>query len=281
MASEDGTIKYAFKNKRGHEFEAVFFKLPFKTTKDYVYTICVSSQAGCALNCSFCATGLNGFQSNLEAEEISEQIGMVRRDLISKKNIDEQDNFQIALMGMGEPMLNYDNVMAFYWAARRSYQNLNKVSISTVGIVPEILKLAHDDKHSLDLFVSIHSPYNDQRMRIIPVAKKYPLIQLIDSCKVYALKKNTFVNLSYLLIRDFNDSQQHAIDFIKLITPSHLFRVQLLLYNNIDELSYKRPLQEKVEQFKEIIENNNIEVMVVESRGRDTNAGCGQLVRKR
>ncbi len=281
VESKDGTVKFSFSNAKGAEFESVFFELPFKTTENYVYTICVSSQAGCALNCRFCATGLNGFSANLETNEMCEQVEMVRLDLLKQSRITEKDRFHIALMGMGEPMLNYDNVMNFYGAVCRNYPNLNKVSVSTVGIIPKILKLANDSSHALDLFVSIHSPYNEQRSSLIPISKKYPLSQLIESCKIFALQKNTFVNLSYLLINNFNDSEQHALDFIKLITPTHLFRVQLLLYNKIDDLSYRRPTQQKIEKFKDLVSQNNIEVMIVKSRGRDMNSGCGQLVRKK
>ncbi len=281
VESKDGTLKYAFSNPAGAEFEAVFFKLPFQTTPRYSYTICVSTQAGCALQCRFCATGLNGFTANLSADEITEQIQLIRTDLIKQNKINDQDHFHIALMGMGEPMLNYENVMIFYEKVQNTYPTLNKMSVSTVGIIPNILKLANDPNHDLDLFVSVHSPYDTERLKIMPISKKYPLSQLMDACKIFAQKRQTFVNLSYLLIRDFNDSEQHAIDFMKLITPPHLFRVQLLLYNPIPELVYQRPLQKKVDQFRDILLKNNIEVMVVKSKGRDTDSGCGQLVRKK
>ena len=276
--SIDGSVKYVFLNEcENTKFETLYFRLPFQTTEGYSYTICISSQAGCALKCAFCATGAGGFKSQLTPDDMHEQIKLVREDLIEKKIHDPSDRFQVALMGMGEPLLNYNNVIECCKFLKTSYPNLNKISLSTVGIVPQILMLANNNEIDIDLFVSIHSPYNEQRSSIIPVNKKYPLQLLLNSCKEYAMKKNTFVNASYMLISGVNDSIKHAEDFCNLLSPKEFFRVQILLYNQVDSNSYERPLIETAERFKEITEKNHLNTMIIVSKARDIYGGCGQL----
>jgi 23S rRNA (adenine2503-C2)-methyltransferase len=278
LQSNDGSVKYTFSNNQNLEYEAVYFQLPFQTTKDYRYTICISSQAGCALNCSFCATGEGGFFGNLSAEEMFAQVDIVRDDLIRLALHSELDNFQIAFMAMGEPLINYNNVVKFCSSAKEYYNSLNKISLSTVGIVPRMSQLASEKNVDIDLFVSVHSPYESQRDQIIPINKKYPLDLLIKTCHEYAAAKNTFVNASYLLMGGFNDSDQHAIDFCNMLDPK-LFRIQILLYNEGYGSAYKRPLVSTAQKFKAIAENYNFETMVILSKGQDINAGCGQLVK--
>jgi 23S rRNA (adenine2503-C2)-methyltransferase len=277
-ASQDGSIKYSLENDQQLQFEAIYFRLPFQTTKGYCYTICISSQAGCALNCSFCATGDGGLFGNLSSDDMLGQVNAIRQELITKKIHQASDHFQVALMGMGEPLMNYNHVTDFCILARKSYPSLNKISLSTVGIIPRIQQLSSRNDLHIDLFVSIHSPYDAQRDKIIPINRKYPLDQLIKTCYAYAKAKNSFVNASYMIIGGINDSDQHAIDFCHMLDPKY-FRIQVLLYNEGSSSPYKKPSVSSAENFKKIAESYGFETMIILSKGQDINGGCGQLLK--
>ena len=279
VESADNSVKYSFINENNQSVEAMYFTLPFQSTKDYSYSICISSQAGCAVNCSFCATGKGGFFSHLTSDEMHHQITLIQEDIIARGLQDRTSRFHISFMGMGEPLLNYAHVTQLCGLLQKNYPYLNKISLSTVGIIPKITMLSKNSDINIDLFVSIHSPYDEQRTSMIPINKKYPLASLMDACRQYAKTKNTFVNASYLLIHEFNDSEQHAIDFCKLLDPRY-FRVQILMYNKINHSNYQRPLDASVNQFKNIVDSYHLQNMVIASKGQDINGGCGQLVAK-
>lgn len=276
LVSKDGSIKYVLKTEKNHFIESVFFRLDNKTTLNYAFTLCLSSQAGCALNCSFCATGKLGLLENLTLEQMKEQLNVVLNDLHHQKLVNDDEAYHIALMGMGEPLHNYNAICSFYKELRLESPRLVKISLSTVGLTPKILALA-DDKHvHYDLFLSLHTPFDSERNNLIPVNKKYPIQQIIDACMLYSVKKKDFVKISYLLIAGVNESPKHAQYLASLLSPGH-FVVQLLLYNAIIDNSYERPAYQTAEMFQEVLRKNGLDCHIVVSKGLDIMAGCGQL----
>jgi 23S rRNA (adenine2503-C2)-methyltransferase len=273
--SQDGSIKYILQTRESHYLEAVYFRLNNLTTTDYAFTLCLSSQAGCALNCSFCATGKLGLLKSLTSEEMRIQLVLILEDLVSSHTINPQERFHLALMGMGEPLHNYDSTCAFYQEVQ-STGNLAKLSLSTVGLTPKIKALSQNSRVNYDLFLSLHSPFDEERSTIIPVNNKYPISGLIEACTEYAIVKKSQVKISYLLINGINDSLDHAHQLSKLIHPKY-FAVQLLLYNLTDNSMFSRPEYLQAEAFQEIIRTAGLDCHIVISKGLDINAGCGQL----
>jgi 23S rRNA (adenine2503-C2)-methyltransferase len=276
LMSADGSVKYLLKTDQGHYIESVFFRLDNKTTAHYSFTLCLSSQAGCALKCSFCETGRLGLYENLTCEQISAQLNVILTDLLQERLILDQENYHIALMGMGEPLHNYDEICRFYKDVTREQSQLAKISLSTVGLAPRIIDLSEDDGVHYDLFLSLHTPFDDERNKIIPVNKKYPINTLIEACILYSQRKNELVKISYLLIKGVNDSEKHAFALAELLSSKY-FAVQLLLYNPIGENLYSRPEYEVAEAFQNKIRANGLDCHIVVSKGIDIMAGCGQL----
>lgn len=278
LPSSDGSIKYAFRNRTKNEFESVYFKLP---PKNNVSTqICISSQAGCAMGCKFCATGYGGFFSNLTPQEMMEEVNLVKEDIYQNGLEEEKSGFNILLMGMGEALMNYENVIDFYSQARKNFFHLNKIFISTVGISKRIYDLANlPASLNIKLYVSIHSPYNNEREKIMPITKKYKIESVLDACEEFSKKTNTKVKANYLLLKGVNDSEKHAKDFRDLLNPNY-FEAQIQLYNSTPDLPYQTASNETAYRFQEIISENGIETVVRISKGRDINGGCGQLVKK-
>lgn len=234
-------------------------------------TVCVSSQVGCALGCKFCATGKLGFRRSLEVEEILEQV------LVFKRN--EKIN-NIVFMGMGEPFLNYDNVLK----AIRVLNNENAfnigarhISISTVGIVEGIKKLS-EEKLQVNLAISLHASNNNLRLKIMPVSKKYPLENVLTAVNEYIDKTNRKVMFEYTLIDKINDSIENAKELAKLIRHP-LYMVNLIKYNDTEE--FKAPSNEKIKKFKNYLEKARIVVTERYRFGGDIHAACGQLCLKR
>ena len=276
LVSNDGSIKYVLKTEQHHFIESVFFRLDNKTTSNYAFTLCLSSQAGCALNCSFCATGKLGLLENLTLEQMKEQLKVVLKDLHHQQLVNNDEAYHIALMGMGEPLHNYNTICSFYKELRIDSPRLAKISLSTVGLTPKILALADDNNVHYDLFLSLHSPFDTERNNLIPVNKKHPIQQIINACKLYSAKKKELVKISYLLMAGVNDSQKHAQSLASLLCPSH-FAVQLLLYNPIVEDPYKRPAYQTAGMFQEVLREKGLDCHIVVSKGLDIMAGCGQL----
>jgi 23S rRNA (adenine2503-C2)-methyltransferase len=280
--AEDGSIKYAFKDSNGNAFEAVYFRLPPNNGIPYsVYHMCISSQAGCAMGCKFCATGYGGFFSDLKAELMREQINVVRDDIICSEIESETTEFNVVLMGMGEPLANYDNVVKFAHIANNEYNRLHKVAISTVGLTPKIFKLAEDLPANLNfkLYISLHSPYDAERAEFMPITRKYSIQSVLEAGRFFAKKTNTYVRVTYLLLKGVNDTDQHAHDFAKLLDP-HLFETQIQLYNATPGIPYGRVDDSVGFRFKDIIESYGFKVIVRLSSGRDVEGGCGQLIKK-
>jgi len=288
--SHDGSIKYALKTKENGLIEAVYYKFKgydvenrpllndYKIKGEYPeYGICISSQVGCAMGCKFCATGYGGFFSNLTADEMQEQVDLIVEDIMTR-NIETPDKIgNVVLMGMGEPLMNYNHVVKFC----QSLQNRSKskfidlISVSTIGVLPKIKKLA-DEEVNIKLYFSIHSPMEKQRNELMPINLQYPLPKVIDTCIEYSVKRKEKIVACYLLIKEFNDSDEHAKALIELL-PSEHFNLQLLNYNHISQIAYQR--SERLEEFKQVIKrNSDLLVDVRISKGQQVEGGCGQLV---
>lgn len=259
----DGTVKYLLKLTDGHIIEAV--GIP----SDRRLTVCVSSQIGCPMACDFCATGKGGYIRNLETYEIVDQVLTVQEDF-------ERRVSNIVFMGMGEPLLNTQNVIA---AVRSLNQDIGigqrNITISTVGIPGHIRRLAEENLQ-ITLAVSLHASNQALRTQLIPSAKQYPLSDLIDECRDYVKTTGRRVTFEYIVLADLNDQLQHANELASELRgfQSH---VNLIPYNPIDEVDYKRPTHQRIEAFTQQLKDKGIAVSVRYSRGLEKDAACGQL----
>ena len=268
ISSKDGTTKYLFKLADGHFIESVF--LPFRERA----ALCLSTQVGCPLACQFCASGKAGFIRNLHSDE------MVGQFLLVKKEKEKEDKgiTHIIFMGMGEPLLNYENliktidILSSSWGGGISSR---RISISTAGIVPGIKKLAVFPRQ-VKLSISLHSPIDEIRTRLMPISKKYPLAEVLKAAKFYAQKTNKLTTFEYLLIRDINDRKEDAEALARAISsiPS---KVNLITYNCLEGSKFKAPWPESIAQFKQILSRRHIHFTEREKKGEDIEAACGQL----
>ena len=267
--SNEGTVKYLIELESGSMIEMV--EIPEKNRR----TLCVSSQAGCALQCTFCATGAQGFEKDLTSDEIIGQLWLAN---FHKKNKDLITN--VVFMGMGEPLLNFDAVVesAKIMKHQLAYGlSRKRVTISTSGIVPQIDKLA--DSVDVSLAISLHSADNGLRDEIVPINKKYPINSLINSCKNYLLnydnKRN--ITIEYILIDGVNDSIGHAKQLSKLLANISC-KINLIPFNKFDGCEYKRPSNDKISDFKDFLMKKGYIATLRMTRGDDVDGACGQLV---
>jgi len=263
----DNTIKALFILKDGLKIESVLMK-----HEDKRKTVCVSSQVGCSMDCNFCATGQQGFKRNLTVGEIIEQVLFFAR--ISKK----ERISNVVFMGMGEPFLNYDNVLeAIKILNDKDGLNIGirHISISTVGIIEGINKLA-DEKLQINLAISLHAPNNDLRVKLMPINKKYPIEDVITAVSSYIKKTKRRVMFEYLMIDEVNDSPDQAKELSKLIKKLVCF-VNLISFNPVGHSDFKSSPGWKIKKFKDILEKNNISVTQRYRFGQEIKAACGQL----
>ncbi len=268
--SEDGTEKYLLELADGALIETVLIPDGDKRT------ICISTQTGCALGCRFCATGKLGRGRNLTTGEILGQL------LFARRRYGEEAFKNIVFMGMGEPLLNYDNLcravdiisssIGFMVSARR-------VTVSTIGIIPGIYKLA-DSKLKVNLAISLHAPNDDKRREIMPYVKAFPLEDLIKAAKYYAEKRKKRITFEYILFKDFNDSREDALELARLIKGLPC-KINILAYNPVEGFPYQRPSDEEVDRFGKILYPRAPAVTIRKSRGLDINGACGQLAGKK
>tara|TARA_Y100000741_G_scaffold98297_1_gene72977 strand:- start:284 stop:1363 length:1080 start_codon:yes stop_codon:yes gene_type:complete len=267
--SEDGTIKYLIELESGSMIEMV--EIPEKKRR----TLCVSSQAGCALQCTFCATGAQGFDQNLESDEI---IGQLWLSNFHKKNKKQITN--VVFMGMGEPLLNFDAVIesAKIMKDQLAYGlSRKRITISTSGIVPNIKKLF--EEIDVSLAISLHAADDKLRDEIVPINNKYPINLLIQACKDYLKKydnKRT-ITIEYILIKGVNDSISHAKKLTKLLS-SISCKINLIPFNSFDGSDYERPSNNKIKIFKDYLIMNGYITTLRITRGDEVDGACGQLV---
>ena len=269
--SPEGTIKYLVKLESGSMIEMV--RIPEKKRM----TLCISSQAGCALQCTFCATGAQGFETNLTADEIIGQLW-----LSNFYQEDEPPITNVVFMGMGEPLLNFEPVIesAKIMKEQLAYGlSRKRITISTSGITPQIDKLC--DEIDVSLAISLHAPTNELRDEIVPINKKYPISNLIKSCtnylKSYDGKRS--ITIEYILIDGINDSEELARKLAKLLSNISC-KINLIPFNPFEGSSYKRSKAKTIENFKKILMDKGFITTLRVTRGDAIDGACGQLVGK-
>ncbi|MGN0468149.1 MAG: 23S rRNA (adenine(2503)-C(2))-methyltransferase RlmN [Acutalibacteraceae bacterium] len=263
----DETVKYLFKLHDGEFIESVVMKYK------YGYTICVSSQVGCKMGCRFCASGIAGFIRNLLPSEILSQVYTAQRDLNIRIS-------HIVMMGVGEPLDNFDNVMKFLsLVTDENGLNLSmrNISLSTCGVVSGIYKLL-EKKLQLTLSVSLHAPNDEIRNRTMPVNQKWNIETLLKACRDYTKATSRRISFEYAMISGVNDSDDCAKELASKL-KGMLCHVNLIPVNSVKERSYKRSDDERIRSFIKILEKNSINVTVRRTLGSDINASCGQLRR--
>lgn len=263
----DNTKKYLFLLNDGNIIETVAMDY------DSRLTVCVSNQVGCRMGCNFCASTIGGLSRHLEAWEILDQIMKVQEDLGKRVS-------NIVMMGSGEPLDNFDNSMRFLKLVNEK-NGLNignrHITLSTYGLVDRILELA-DMQIPINLAISLHSPYDEERKEIMPIAKKYTIKELMDACRYYISKTNRRVTFEYALIKDKNNTDREAKKLVELLRCM-LCHVNLIPINPIAERDYEKPNIEYINKFKNYLDKNKIPVSIRNSMGSDISGACGQLRR--
>ena len=266
-ASEDGSRKYLFKLADQNHIETVLMP------EDDHFTICISSQVGCAQGCAFCLTAKGGFVRNLSRSEIISQIREVKKDLPDPLRLTN-----IVIMGMGEPLYNYDNMISALKTIIDGDYGLKfsrrRVTLSTAGVASRLIQLSHDTP--VNLAVSLNATDNETRSRLMPINRKFPMAQLLDACRHYHLRPRRRITFEYILIKDLNDTDENARKLIKLLAPIRA-KVNLIPFNEHSESDFKRPVESRILTFQEILRNNGLTAIVRRSKGADISAACGQL----
>jgi len=267
LLSEDGTRKYLFRLSDGYLIETVLIP-----EEDH-FTLCISSQAGCAMGCIFCSTAKQGLKRNLTAAEIIDQVIQVRRSMDAPDRLTN-----IVLMGMGEPLANYDAVI-------RAVGNLisadgmnfshRKITLSTCGLVPQLERLGTDI--TVNLAVSLNAADDETRSFLMPVNRKYPLKRLISACRDFPLPNRRMLTFEYILINDVNDRPQDAEKLTKLLSGLRA-KINLIPLNPSPGSEMAAPPMETILHFQEILLRNHFTAIIRKSRGSDIRAACGQLI---
>ncbi len=268
-STDKQTTKGLFRLHDGSEVEAVLMEHWGDRT-----TVCISSQAGCAYNCSFCSTGQAGFTRNLSSVEIFDQARFFAREL----KVRDKKITNIVFMGQGEPFANYDATMG----AVRLLNDPNgfglghrHITISTVGLVPQILRFA-DEGVQVNLAISIHAPTDEQRARIMPVNRKFPIAELMSACATYSEKTRRKIFFEYIMLEGINDDDASAKALAKLMR-GHLYHVNLIPYNATPDAPLRGTPELRIRAFARVLELSGVPTTVRTPMGRDIAAACGQL----
>ena len=259
------TKKYLFKLHDDNYIEAVLME------HDYGLSICVSSEVGCNMGCAFCESGRLKKVRNLEAHEMVEQILLVEEDI--KKRISS-----VVIMGIGEPLDNYDNVMAFIKIindAKGIAIGARHITLSTCGLVPKIKELMNENLQ-INLAISLHAPNTQLRDKLMPINKAYNLDELISTIKDYIDKTNRRVTIEYIMLKDVNDNEAQANELASLLKGMNVY-VNLIPYNETNHIEFKRATKEQVTKFYDILKKRGINVTVRKEFGSKIDAACGQL----
>jgi 23S rRNA (adenine2503-C2)-methyltransferase len=264
--SKDGTKKALLRLEDGLFIESVL--IPGKNN----WTICVSTQAGCAMNCKFCLTARQGLKRNLNPSEIVGQLITLRNEIPQCPDIKN-----IVMMGMGEPLANYDNVLKaiknFTCDFGMGFSN-RKVTVSTCGLAPQIVQLGLDI--CINLAVSLNAPDNDTRNKLMPINKKYPLEVLLDACRQYPMPGRRLLTFEYILMDGINSSIQDAKKLAALLKGQRC-KLNLIVFNEYPGSPFQSPSQKTVEAFQQTLIDNHYTTMLRKSKGSDILAACGQL----
>lgn len=265
QVSSDGTLKYLIVYPDGECVETVLMRFDNRAN----LTACVSSQVGCAVNCSFCATGKGGFKRNLTYQEIIEQVLSIQRDTGLKVT-------NVVFMGQGEPLLNLNNVLRALEIFNNDFQiGARRITISTSGIIPGIKRLAEMNLQST-LAISLHAPNHKLRAELMPIENKYPIDELKNALISYVEKTGRRITVEYILIHGFNDTPEVAKELAVLLRGIKC-NINLIPYNSVIENDYKKPSNNDIMKFKYLLEHSGKKVTVRLERGADIDAACGQL----
>ena len=266
--SSDGTEKFLLRLADGRQIESVF--IPDTPSM----TFCISTQVGCAMACAFCLTGKMGLVRNLTAGEI---VGQVR---VLAHTVDLRDRgFNIVLMGMGEPLHNYDETMKALRILTDEHgfaMSPRRITLSTVGVLPALEKLAREPIMP-NLAISLHAPTDEQRGALVPINRKYGVSEIIEACKRFPLKRRSRITFEYVMLAGVNDRPEDARRLAKLLHGVKS-KVNLIPLNAAAGIPFERPSDEVVSRFAEILADHYLTVSVRKSRGRDIRAACGQLI---
>jgi 23S rRNA (adenine2503-C2)-methyltransferase len=266
--SVDGTVKFLLRLADGRHIESVF--IPDTPSM----TFCVSTQVGCAMKCAFCLTGKMGIDRNLTAGEIAGQVRVLAREL---GMLDTR--FNIVLMGMGEPLHNYEATMKALRMLADDHgfgMSGRRMTLSTVGVLPALERLATEPLMP-NLAISLHATTEDQRDTLVPVNRKYGLKELLDACRRFPLKRRERITFEYVMLQDVNDTPEDARRLVKLLHGIK-GKVNLLPLNEAAGIPFERPSDDRVNRFAKILADHGLTVSVRKSRGRDIRAACGQLI---
>ncbi len=267
QASQDGTKKFRFRLSDGLGIECVLIP-----EKDH-YTLCLSTQVGCALGCKFCLTGRRGFVRNLDPSEIIDQVIAVRALLPEGRQLTN-----LVLMGMGEPLENFANVIRAVETLRAGDGmgfSHRRVTLSTAGIIPRFENLGAR-KHFVRLAISLNASHDEQRSQLMPINRKYPLKDLIAACRKIPLDRRENITFEYVLIKGFNDSLEDARRVAELLKGMKA-KVNLIPFNEHPQSPFKRPGEETIKRFQEVLMAKRFSTMIRQSKGSDILAACGQL----
>jgi 23S rRNA (adenine2503-C2)-methyltransferase len=266
--ASDGTCKWAVQMQCGNRVETVYIP------EERRATLCVSSQVGCALACSFCSTAQQGFNRNLSTAEVIGQLYLAQQRLGSERRITN-----VVMMGMGEPLLNFDNVVAAMNLMMDDFAfglSKRRVTVSTSGVVPAMNRL--NEVCDVSMAVSLHAPNDELRNQLVPINIKYPLAELMEACRAYAQNgPRKHITFEYVMLDGINDSLEDAKTLVKLLknVPS---KVNLIPFNPFPQSSYRCSNTATILKFRDVLHNADIVTTIRKTRGEDIDAACGQLV---
>lgn len=268
QTSADGTIKFLFELQDGYSIETVLMR------HEYGNSVCVTTQVGCRIGCTFCASTLGGLKRNLQAGEIVAQVVKVQQAL------DETDErvSSIVIMGIGEPFDNYDEMMSFLKIVNDEkglHIGARHITVSTSGIVPKIYKFA-DENMQINFAISLHAPNNEIRGKLMPINRAYDLPKLMEAVKYYTKKTGRRITFEYGLFGGENDQVEHALELAQLIKGIKC-HVNLIPVNYVPERNYVRTPKEQIQLFETTLKNKGVNVTVRREQGHDIDAACGQL----
>ncbi len=269
--SEDQTVKFLFKLQDNHTVETVL--IPFHNK----YSLCLSSQVGCAMNCSFCSTGKQGLTRNLATSEIVGQFLQAWRWLATNRPGEERI-LNIVFMGQGEPLHNFDAVKKaceIFLSKHGTSIGVQKITISTAGYIPGLKRWSREIP-GVNLALSLHSPFAEKRNELMPISAKYPLDEVLSYIDKIPLHKKQFITYEYILIKDFNDSPDDAQKLGTILAGKRAY-INLIPFNAFPGSHYKCPNLDKIEKFKEVLDTFKIPTLIRSAKGDDVLAACGQL----
>ncbi len=266
--SRDGTIKYLFELADGHYIETVLMR------HNYGNSVCVTSQVGCNMGCSFCASGELGKVRDLTLAEMILQVLHVQKDL----DLENARVSNVVVMGIGEPFDNYDNVLRFLETINYGKGleiGARHITVSTCGLVPKIKEFAEFDLQ-INLAISLHAPNNELRSKIMKINKRYPIEEVLDAVKYYLEKTNRRVTFEYILLKGINDTKECALELAKLLKGINAY-VNLIPYNEVKTKNYRSTAHDAAEEFFSVLHREGINATVRMEHGNDISAACGQL----